>query len=129
MRRLSRLADGCGLSRIKINSSRAGNSRTDPTVNDSDSYAYGAPGFASLQWRYGGFNGSGAVFDRVTLANLTCDGHNVRYTFVGADAKTKTGGLDVWGLKWDEAGAICAVFIERPNGTWEGRKVRLGFNF
>ena len=117
---LDRLADKW-IAKAKDLPEFSGNSgELPPTVNDS--LTVDAIPFASLQWRYGGFNGSGAVFDRVTLANLTCDGHNVRYTFVGADAKTKTGGLDVWGLKWDEAGAICAVFIERPNGTWEGGK-------
>ena len=77
--------------------------------------------FSSLVWYkpdgkriVGGFNGSGAVFDRVTLSNLTCDGNNVRYRF---DV-----GLNVWGLGHTEAGAICAVFIERPNGVWEGGK-------
>ena len=77
--------------------------------------------FSSLVWYkpdgkhiVGGFNGSGAGIDRVTLSNLTCDGNNVRYRF---DI-----GLNVWGLGHTEAGAICAVFIERPSGVWEGGK-------
>lgn len=70
--------------------------------------------FSSLEWKYGGFTAKNAVFDRVTLSSLTCDGNNVRYKF---DV-----GLDAWGLGHTEAGAICAVFIERPSGFWEGGK-------
>ena len=61
----------------------------------------------------GGFNGSGAVFDRVTLSGLSCNGKSVSYKF---DTD-----LSEWGLKHTEAGAICAVFFER-NGRFEGGK-------
>lgn len=80
-----------------------------PATTTGDEVSYN-----SLQWLYGGFKASGAVIDRVTLSNLSCDGRNVRYNFVV--------GLDVWGLGHSDAGAICAVFIQRPDGSWQGGK-------
>ena len=69
--------------------------------------------FSSLQWRWGGFNGSGAKFDRVTLSGLSCNGKSVSYRF---DVD-----LEAWGLSHTDHGAICAVFFER-DGVFEGGK-------
>ena len=77
--------------------------------------------FASLEWEYGGFNGAGAVLDpAVVLADLKNSGTKVSYTWVGAAAPN--GGLEAWGLGWSDAGAICAIFIKRSDGTWTGGK-------
>ena len=94
-----------------------------PVLNDpefNESLPPEPVSFSSLHWLkpdskniVGGFNGSGAVFDRVTLSNLSCNGKSVFYKF---DVD-----LSAWGLSHGEAGAICAVFFER-NGRYEGGK-------
>ena len=80
---------------------------------DKESLTVDAIPFGSLQWRWGGFSGSGAKFDRVTLSGLSCNGKSVSYRF---DVD-----LSAWGLSHGEAGAICAVFFER-DGVFEGGK-------
>lgn len=70
--------------------------------------------YGKLQWLYGGFKGGAAKLDVPRLSGLVCDGRNVRYTW---DV-----GLAGWGLGQGDAGAICAVFIERADGSWQGGK-------
>ena len=69
--------------------------------------------FASLKWRYGGFNGSGARLDSPRISGLRSDGRVLHYKW---DV-----GLSGWGLGHGDPGAICAVFFER-NGEWIGGK-------
>lgn len=69
--------------------------------------------FGDLVWAYGGFNASGAVLDTPRLSGASCNGRRYSYKW---DV-----GLSGWGLGNDEAGAICAVFIER-DGKWIGGK-------
>ena len=69
--------------------------------------------FPSLQWQYGGFNANGAVLSTPRLSNASCNGRVYYYRW---DV-----GLSGWGLGNGDAGAVCAVFIER-DGRWVGGK-------
>jgi len=72
-----------------------------------------AVSFDTLRWTYGGFDGSKAVFDRVTLSDMRYNGRRISYTF---DVD-----LSAWGLKHTEAGAVCAWFFKQGD-VWEGGK-------
>ena len=69
--------------------------------------------FASLQWAFGGFDGSKATLSTPRLSNASCNGKVLYYKW---DV-----GLAGWGLSHGDAGAVCAAFIER-NGQWIGGK-------
>ena len=71
--------------------------------------------FSGLVWTYGGFDGSRAAASSPSISNLSCNGSKVSYTW--------SIGLADWGLGYDDAGAIFAVFIEQPDGSWVGGKV------
>lgn len=64
--------------------------------------------YSLLQWDFGGFNGANAKLDTPRLSGASCNGRRYSYRW---DV-----GLSGWGLGNDEAGAICAVFIERADG-------------
>ena len=87
---------------------------TPPTKPEPDKPVAGdAVAFPSLQWQYGGFNANGAVLSTPRLSNASCNGRAYYYKW---DV-----GLSGWGLGNGDAGAICAVFIER-DGRWIGGK-------
>ena len=69
--------------------------------------------FSSLQWQYGGMKAGGAVLSTPRLSNASCNGRVYYYRW---DV-----GLSGWGLGNGDAGAVCAVFIER-DGQWVGGK-------
>lgn len=85
-----------------------------PTKPEPDKPVAGdAVPFSSLQWAYGGFKAGGAVLSTPRLSNASCNGRVYYYKW---DV-----GLSGWGLSNGDAGAICAVFIER-DGKWIGGK-------
>ena len=87
---------------------------TPPTKPEPDKPVVGdAVPFSSLQWVYGGFKANGAVLSTPRLSNASCNGRVYYYKW---DV-----GLNSWGLGNGDAGAICAVFIER-DGKWIGGK-------
>jgi len=85
---------------------------TTPNAGAVDS-AGDAVAFSSLQWQYGGMKAGGAVLSTPRLSNASCNGRVYYYKW---DV-----GLSGWGLGNGDAGAICAVFIER-DGKWIGGK-------
>ena len=87
---------------------------TPPTKPEPDKPIVGdAVAFSSLQWQYGGMKAGGAVLSTPKLSNASCNGRVYYYRW---DV-----GLSGWGLGNGDAGAVCAVFIER-DGQWVGGK-------
>ena len=76
--------------------------------------AVDAVAYSSLQWRWGGFYGGGAKLDSPRISNLRTNGRELTYKWEV--------GLSGWGLGHTDAGAICAVFFEQPDGRWIGGK-------
>lgn len=75
---------------------------------------YDSVPFWLLQWKFGGINGSHAAVSTPSLANLKCNRNTLSYTWVV--------GLEGWGLAKGDAGALCAAFVEKEDGSWVGGK-------
>lgn len=80
----------------------------------SDVTTADAINYSRLVWQYGDFNASNAKLDAVRISSLRTDGRNLSYKW---DL-----GLNVWGLGYNDPGAICAVFFEQSDGSWIGGK-------
>ena len=70
--------------------------------------------FSALQWKFGGVNGGGAALSTPRLSSLRCSGNTLSYKWVV--------GLNTWGYGHDDAGAICAAFVQKSDGSWVGGK-------
>jgi len=90
-----------------LENATGGNTDAQPVNADAVDYSL-------LQWEFGGFNGANARLDTPRLSGASCDGRTVFYKW---DV-----GLDVWGMGHDNADAVCALFIERSDGSWTGGK-------
>lgn len=75
---------------------------------------YDSVPFVLLQWKFGGINGSHAAVSTPSLANLKCNRNTLSYKWVV--------GLEGWGLAKNDAGALCAAFVEKEDGSWVGGK-------
>jgi hypothetical protein len=70
--------------------------------------------YGKLIWQYGGFAAAGARLDSPRISSLRTNGRELTYKWEV--------GLSGWGLGHSDAGAICAVFFEQPDGRWIGGK-------
>ena len=85
----------------------------DPTNNGS--LTVDAVSFDTLQWKYGGFNGSGAKLDVPRISNLSVKSNGLSLTW---DVN-----LSGWGLSNDDwRGALACLFC-KVDGVWKGGKM------
>lgn len=92
-------------------------------VDDAESpaqpdYALDAVRYADLQWRHGGFNGSGADFDdRAQIADLSTHQNGMSYRWI-------KGGCEVFGAsgKSDFNSTYACLFYKDSSGSWIGGK-------
>lgn len=74
-----------------------------------------AVSFGSLNWSYGGINGSGASKTSATIKNLSISGRTLSYSWGGTT-------LSSWGLSDSNAGAFACLFVKNKSGAWVGGK-------
>ena len=70
--------------------------------------------FASLEWKYGGVDGSRAKLDVPCIEALRVSGNTISWKW--------TTGLSSWGLAHTQADALACLFVERSDGTIAGGK-------
>jgi len=79
-----------------------------------DAAAADAIDFASLEWKFGGENGSKAALSTPRLSNLKASATSISYKWEK--------GLDDWGLAKEDAGALACLFVTRLDGSVVGGK-------
>ena len=97
----------------RINSYQNTASQTYDTANQtsgSDEVSFG-----SLNWTYGGVNGSGATHSGVTISGLSASGMSMSFNYVTD--------LSAWGASHDDASkALACFFVKNNAGQWVGGK-------
>ena len=90
--------------------------RTAPADDEAEEPAadVDAIDFASLQWKFGGFDGAKAKLDSPRLSGLKAGSKSISY-------KWETG-LSCWGLSNGDAGALACFFVEREDDSVVGGK-------
>lgn len=95
------------------------NAGTGATVGSSS--ASDQVPFSSLQWTYGGINGSGASHSGVSIGGMSCSGPanengNVSWKY--------SPDLGAWGVSYtDHTQAYFCFFIKESDGVWRGGKL------
>lgn len=105
---MSMVTSGCNWSKISSWFGKPGSESS----NSIDGVA-----FNKLEWRYGDINHSNAKLsdNGPRLGDPSCNGRRMSYSW-------KTG-MQSWGLRVDDASAICSIFIEdTKSGKWIGGK-------
>ena len=91
------------------------NSNASTELSASDSNAAGdMVDFGSLNWSFGGVNGSGASHDSVQISGLKFSNSGLSFSY---DTN-----LSAWGLSHDNAGALACLFVQKSDGSWVGGK-------
>lgn len=90
------------------------NAGTGATVGSSS--ASDQVAFSSLNWVYGGFNGSGASHDKVSIKGLRMNSSGLSYSY--------STDLSAWGISFDDCnGALICMFVKNNKGQWVGGKI------
>lgn len=88
---------------------------SEPSSSTTADAAGDAVAFSSLNWSFGGFDGSKAAISSASIGNLSIAGNKMTYSWTGDTLAT-------WGLGDHEAGALCCLFVKRSDDTWVGGK-------
>lgn len=88
---------------------------TTNTDSSTTTATVDAVAFSSLNWSYGGFNGSAAALSSARIGNFNISGNKMTYSWTGDT-------LSSWGLGNDQADALCCLFVKKADGTWVGGK-------
>lgn len=90
---------------------------TSSTANTTTTTASrDAVSFSSLNWSFGGFNGSGAKISSPSIGNLRISGDTLTYSWTGTT-------LRAWGISdEDHRSTLICLFVKRNDGAWVGGK-------
>lgn len=98
------------------NSSSVSTPTTDNSASTGSASASDQVAFSSLNWVYGGFNGSGASHDQVSIRNLKMNASGLSYAY--------TTDLSAWGVSFDDCNAaLICMFVKNNKGQWVGGKI------
>lgn len=97
-----------------VGESGAGATQTGGGTGEIDAASVDQVPFSALHWKFGGVSGGRASLSTPRLANLRCSGNTLSYKWVV--------GLNTWGYGHNDAGAICAAFVQKTDGSWVGGK-------
>lgn len=98
------------------NSSSSNNQGNNTTPTTGSSSASDQVAFSSLNWVYGGFDGSGASHDKVSIKNLKMNSSGLSYAY--------STNLSAWGISFDDCnGALICMFVKNNKGQWVGGKI------
>ncbi|MBQ2282403.1 MAG: hypothetical protein II332_06525 [Kiritimatiellae bacterium] len=121
------IATGCEKSEnsaIGWNSSSSSSSTSSsPSTTTPDSGSASASDqvpFSSLQWSYGGINGSGASHSGVNISGMSCSGPADASGNVAWKYDTD---MSAWGCSYEELGGYFCFFIKEKDGVWRGGKL------
>lgn len=108
-------------SAVSWNTKSSSNSSSVSTSTESSSSTGSASAsdqvaFSSLNWVYGGFDGSGASHDKVSIKNLKMNSSGLSYAY--------STNLSAWGISFDDCnGALICMFVKNNKGQWVGGKI------
>lgn len=71
--------------------------------------------FGSLNFCFGGVNGSGAQISSAQIRGLRVSGDTLSYSWGAAN-------LSAWGLSESDASALACLFVKKSDGAWVGGK-------
>lgn len=98
------------------NSSSVSTPTTDNSASTGSASASDQVAFSSLNWVYGGFNGSGASHDKVSIKGLKMNSSGLSYAY--------STDLSAWGIgHTDSSAALICMFVKNNSGRWVGGKI------
>lgn len=108
-------AEKQGITETQARDWLAGRETGDADEDEEDAKDVDAVEFASLQWKFGGFDGSRAKLSSPRISGLKAGASGISYKW---DV-----GLSGWGLaKDDTGGAMACWFVEKEDGSIVGGK-------
>lgn len=108
-------AEKQGITETQARDWLAGRSESPEESEESEGPAdVDAAEFSSLQWKFGGVDGSKARLDSPRLSGLKAGGESISFKWES--------GLSAWGLADGDAGALACWFVEREDGSIVGGK-------
>lgn len=120
------VATGCESSENSAVSWNDSSSSADTSTSTSDSTSGSTSAsdqvpFSSLQWTYGGINGSGASHSGVNISGMRISGPATRS---GSVSWKFDSDLSNWGVSYtDHTHAYFCFFIKEKDGVWRGGKL------
>lgn len=104
-----------GSSENSSNNSQDTSNNTPGNVGTNESAGDQVP-FSSLNFCYGGFDGSRATHQGVEISSLKMDADGLSYKYIKD--------LSQWGISYDDhRGALICLFVKNNAGNWVGGKI------